>query len=767
MMIERTPNFKLIKKMNNKVFLRRMLWLLCLPLLLTACKDSMDEHYEVPDWVADNAWEVLSSGEHGNYSIFLQGLEIAGYKQMLEGKAILTIIAPDDDAFQTYLNKRGFTSISDMPVNEVSKLIGYHVLYYSYNKEKLVNFRPTGSTETEEEQNIKAGLYYKHRTRSSDAPTVETTPTGASVMVYHLERYLPIFSYRYFQTKGIDAKNNYEAFYPNSTWTGDDGFNVSNASVKEYGIIANNGYIHAVDRVVEPLETIYTELKNKEKYSTFLDLYDSFGVYVADDELSKSYAKAYGVDTLYQYQHGGLPNIACEWPTSSYLNFTALTALSYSIFAPSNTAINSFFDSFWKIGGYSSMQEVDALALNYFLYQFIYGGSMLFPEELGDDELKNLAGSSLNINPAALNEKTMCVNGALYGMDEIKEPSTFASVIGPLFQYKSARSFLYALLGSSLFSSYVSDLSKYIVLVPTAEQFEASGIRTVYSTQGLEAEGDDGWAEISNTAKQNIVYLHSASISSEQSSELPERGTRVIPTESTWNCWFVKDGNITCSSTFNQQLNPQFNGTVFTPFTKLKNGSNGSTYSFDAEQLFAAESGDLAYNIAICADHNYPYYCFAQLLREANLISNQIMMNLFGKGRFVAFIPTNDAIKRALASNKIPGAIDASFDAEGKLSGTFDAKELANYLNSYFITAAQNVIPSYPYIGSDFKSGRYWSERVVQTEGATAPQLIYTDNGTSLSIQLEGGNKCQVVSDYDYFPFAYEGGCFHLIDDVF
>ena len=406
-MIERTPNFKLIKKMNNKVFLRRMLWLLCLPLLLTACKDSMDEHYEVPDWVADNAWEVLSSGEHGNYSIFLQGLEIAGYKQMLEGKAILTIIAPDDDAFQTYLNKRGFTSISDMPVNEVSKLIGYHVLYYSYNKEKLVNFRPTGSTETEEEQNIKAGLYYKHRTRSSDAPTVETTPTGASVMVYHLERYLPIFSYRYFQTKGIDAKNNYEAFYPNSTWTGDDGFNVSNASEKEYGIIANNGYIHAVDRVVEPLETIYTELKNKEKYSTFLDLYDSFGVYVADDELSKSYAKAYGVDTLYQYQHGGLPNIACEWPTSSYLNFTALTALSYSIFAPSNTAINSFFDSFWKIGGYSSMQEVDALALNYFLYQFIYGGSMLFPEELGDDELKNLAGSSLNINPAALNENTM------------------------------------------------------------------------------------------------------------------------------------------------------------------------------------------------------------------------------------------------------------------------------------------------------------------------------------------------------------------------
>ena len=88
------------------------------------------------------------------------------------------------------------------------------VLYYSYNKEKLVNFRPTGNTETEEEQNVAAGLYYKHRTRSSDAPTMETTATGSSVMVYHLERYLPVFSYRYFQTKGIDALDTLKPLSP-------------------------------------------------------------------------------------------------------------------------------------------------------------------------------------------------------------------------------------------------------------------------------------------------------------------------------------------------------------------------------------------------------------------------------------------------------------------------------------------------------------------------------------------------------------------------
>lgn len=53
--------------------------------------------------------------------------------------------------------------------------------------------------------------------------------------------------------------------------------------------------------MIEPLETIYTELKKQDEYSIFFNLYDSFGEYIADNTLSNSYAAAYGVDTLYQY----------------------------------------------------------------------------------------------------------------------------------------------------------------------------------------------------------------------------------------------------------------------------------------------------------------------------------------------------------------------------------------------------------------------------------------------------------------------------------
>ncbi len=123
-------------------------------------------------------------------------------------------------------------------------------------------------------------------------------------------------------------------------------------------------------------------MKKRDEYSTFFNLYESFGEYVADDNLTKSYAAAYGVDTLYQYQHNGLPNIACEWPVSSSLAFTSLTAMGYTIFAPSNTAIDSFFEEFWAKGGYTSLGEVDKLAMNSFLRQFIDAGLAVFPGDI-------------------------------------------------------------------------------------------------------------------------------------------------------------------------------------------------------------------------------------------------------------------------------------------------------------------------------------------------------------------------------------------------
>ena len=75
--------------------------------------------------------------------------------------------------------------------------------------------------------------------------------------------------------------------------------------------------------------------------------------------------------------------------------------------------------------------------------------------------------------------------------------------------------------------------------------------------------------------------------------------------------------------------------------------------------MFEAETEDgqgssLQKALAICQDTRYPYYCFAQLLKQADMISGETIAGL--AGRTIAFIPTNETLKNALAGKEIPGA---------------------------------------------------------------------------------------------------------------
>lgn len=75
----------------------------------------------------------------------------------------------------------------------------------------------------------------------------------------------------------------------------DRGFNVSNAAVSEYEILADNGYVYIVDQVIEPLETIYTQLESNENYSIFFNLYNENTTYTYDATLSKDFEQPWGL----------------------------------------------------------------------------------------------------------------------------------------------------------------------------------------------------------------------------------------------------------------------------------------------------------------------------------------------------------------------------------------------------------------------------------------------------------------------------------------
>ncbi|MCA1745466.1 MAG: fasciclin domain-containing protein [Bacteroidales bacterium] len=243
----------------------------------------MEEYYEVPAWLKGNAWELLEA--KGDCSIFLEAIEEVGYREVIQGRGIITVLAPDDAAFAAYLSSRGLSSPLELPLEELKELIGFHLVYYSFDQQRFANYRPDGITG--EEPISDAGLYYKFRTKSNPGTEVRidyTVPVNEippALTIFHKERFLPVLSGNLFNSKGIDASSNYDYFFPGKSFPdGQDDFNIMNAAVKDYALVADNGYVYIIDAVLDLAESIYETIGQKEQYSQFLGLYDIITVSV-------------------------------------------------------------------------------------------------------------------------------------------------------------------------------------------------------------------------------------------------------------------------------------------------------------------------------------------------------------------------------------------------------------------------------------------------------------------------------------------------------
>lgn len=749
---------------------------------LTSCADvdlDSDEHYKAPDWLKGNAYEVLQ--KDGNHDIFLKGIDLSDYREIVAGKSIMTVIAPNDDAFRAFLSEKGYSSIEDLDSRDhdyLNTLIGHHLMYYAFNWDKMVNFRPEdGDGATEEEKAVGAGYFYKHRTHSIDPirdMRVKLTANAVSdtlISVYHYERYLPVLSNKLFETKGIDAAYNYNYFFPDTKWgsasdSGKGCFNIANAMVTDKeSVVTDNGYLYHVDHVLDPLNTIYDELAKNPDFSKFLSIYDGYSKY---EEASQEVLTSLGRQ-VFVHSHDGIPNIAWEWPNLNWHMMKQLERDGYNVFAPTNKAIDRFFANFWKSEtGYSKIEDLDPLILEYFIKQsFAAENFIVFPQEIKAGTVMTSYNTPIDIDPDQVSYRRLCCNGTLYGMDDMKMPAIFSSVVGPAFQDTTYQCYLYCLDRSATLLSLASKGTEFVTLMPSNEQMAHTdpSIRLYSTTSGKELQQYNSEAgnfvEMSNGAMKNITEMHVA----QNVSSLKKEGSQVISTNSPYNYWFVKDGRITTNALFNQQLEPTFTGDPFVAFHPIYNNGeawdNGNAYSYDAEAIFERAAGDgLGQRFATCQDKNFPYYMFAQLLQKAGLIVNGTLSPTLTSDdcRFIAFAPTNEAIAANL--DKIPGCGSLTA-ADGTLSGTVsntDKPLLAKYLSQYFINSMMNSFTDYPFLGSSCKGDFY-------TGGTN--MLRITDTGSKLRVGFVNSTEMtDVTPDYSFLPFAFKDGCLHFIDGI-
>ena len=806
---------------------------LCLP----SCSD-MDEYFETPDWIQGSIYEKLEAD--GNYSQFLKGVERAGYQPILNGKAILTAMVPDDEAMHNYLQQTyGASDISELSVDETKKLIGFHLLYYSYDKDKLMNFRPSeGDGATAEQKQLKAGLYYKFRTRSRDAVesamrlvTTENTDgtidsTYEQTYVYHPDRFMPVFSDLMFRTKGIDAKNNYTYFFPETGWNGTSSFQVANANVidpdnKEN--IAKNGYIYKVDRVLRPMETIYKELQNAGKFAKFLSFYDQYKNYEKSEDLTADFAttddqKAVG---LYTMSFGTLPSIASEWPIDDYRQFTTLSHRAYSIFAPTDEAMDNFFNDYWRVGGYASIDDVPTSQMTTLLLHSIFSETrtnrdqtLIFPQEIEEGKIQDSDGNVIRFNTDDVpqSQRIICSNGVLYGCSVLTPPSMFNSVTGPAYQYKKYSTFGTMLSstasnGSGLDKTLSADAINYIMLYPSNRQLKNSDMQiTVASGSPATIMNQLPTAEAPSALSSAIVtsYVNAHAVMAiDGNTILPMTGSQpavyaTMQSSPMKVYWYVKDGKITNSIQHNKVLryaaNTATEDDIWATFSPLDyrgdiNGwTNGHAYAYDS-LLFRGHYESNESFFSLLSDQNRDktteFYGWYNLLQAGGFLSAGRVS--FMTENCLMFVPTTQALATAIVEGRIPGVTVAEGttvnddDFYTKITVS-DKLQLQYYLVRYFVPLSTAVITNYPYLGwgentTVLEYGGLETLQVMDNSG-DAPVvgksyvLNVFDNGSALSVQttdLQTGAKSRqanVSGTYDYLPFIFNDGVVHFLDEA-
>lgn len=714
--------------------------------LFGGCEKEMDKYYERPDWLSGSAYEVLQ--KKGNYSLFLQGIEKAGYKEMLAGHGLCTVFAPDDDAFRKYLREHHYTDIADIPADSLNMLISFHLLKYQYNRDLLIDFRPSGIQNAETGQ----GIYYKHQTYAKAGIDMVENKYGRRFQIYRNAKQLPVFSSLLFEGKKISGEYNYKYFFPNSVWRGDaNTLHVANAGVKEYDLPTDNGYIFLIDEVLRPLRTLYEVLHERDDYSEFTALYDKFGTFSYSSALSASYAPT--GDSLYIYGHSPLPSIYGE-ETGSLLDFSygqavpvsSLTGNAYNLYAPSNVALDDFLKNY--LSGYASYDEVPYLPLFYLLSEHApRTRSIVFPEEIKQRKINSDFGLIYDFDVDQVAYREMCSNGPFYGLKEVVVPIVYRSVTGDVLGSPDYKIFTHMLYKTGEMMQLVNAeglTNKFTIFAIPDAVFNEWGYFYKVDASGAFKEAtvqmEDG-KSVTSAAMMAITDMHVVA------QEITDFNKTAI--YETKGGGYVKVWN---GGIFGEEKNAKpYEVEKVRPVNKT---TNGVTYHVSGIMSPVQKEGGMTLNTVLQYDEYREFY---SLLQKAGLLNSKQEVVLFDQTKFMLFIPTNEVLRRAAAT--IPQ----------------EPAALVEWLKYYFVSLNYNSILSYIYPGieNQYRYGSFYSltnDVALSTEGKPVFKSLKindSDDPSVFMLRIGNNSGSQSTSTVgNEFPVFAKDGIVYRIEDI-
>jgi len=640
--------------------------MLTLIVAISGCrKEEFDAYYGRPENLADPIYQQLQA--MGNFTNFLSCVDKAGYKQTLSSAGSWTVFAPDDAAFATYLKASNLSGIDAVDEELAKRIVRYSMIYNGESVERLGYY--LGTTGGWDENN--SNTAFRRRTVYYDFVQDGKNPLGRDIKIINANRNgsflatdfnnknIPYFFSAYMGRNGL-TEADYKYFYPNSSYSG---LNVGPANIvaDKKDIIAENGVIHIVDRVLIAPLSIDQYIQTKADYSDFNFIMNKFASYSANNEVTRTYQVLTGkTDSVYVKLYNS--TLAFSPNNENYLKINAndvndAQQASYSIIVPNNDALRAYAKSvllkYYPVG--TKLEDLYLLntgILSNFLNAHLYNRT-LWPSKLSTTTNPLVANIDLNAN-ADISDRQSLSNGFFYGSSKVLKANIFHTVFGHAYLDPKYSLMVRALTLEGYDLSLKLPSSRYMFVMVSDKVLASMGFSydAYLPRTPIRYNGTDGRVLLRRILQSHIIPL--------DGSYVPDlSGTGLLKTMGNEYVKYSAGRLISAGTQDSLELSRRSIRIDSVRSSTVGNGlaANGSVVYTNG--LLSPSSLTIGNHIALYATTAAsPYYKYYQYLFNSALF-NKTTGDVTGVSlglNYTFLIPTNTAIDAAVAAGLLPAS---------------------------------------------------------------------------------------------------------------
>lgn len=727
-------------------FTRKVLPLFALVLLFTNCrKNAWEEKYDRPETLEPPIYQVLE--ERGNFKNLLALVHKGGYAETLDGAGYWTMFAPNDAAFDNYFKTQGIAGINSIDSGAARAMVQYWLVYNSFEEDRLDDYQATANN-----AGWTPSLAFRRRTAyytgfykdtglgnrpivavSSNRNNTASSLTGNYVAQDDNNKYISYFTKDFMAASNLSAAD-YNYFYPNSEYTG---FNVAEARVVNKNIIAENGVIHEIDKVITPLMSIDEYIRTKPEYSTFRAmlnrLYTNNMVqFIYNADVTRRYQILKGKnDSVFVKAYSSLLSFSPNNENHLKVEENDGQKDCWTIFIPNNEAVDAYVRNV-LCAHYPSLDEMPIEIIADFLNSHMFA-TAVWPTKFS--VTRNKFTEPARFDPFSdIVERRILSNGIFYGTSKIQESDVFSTVFSKAYLHPGY-SMMTRLLNASGLRLLIakSNVPVNLFLIPD-NVFAAAGFSYNVSKDQFEYKPAGGSAT-TNGVNDKLMRIVRTCVFFEQSRQM---------TDNLSGAAIVKSGDAGVEGDY-----IKFNNNTVVTGGLLDAGkyaivdsaaiaTNGKVYYLSELPIYSEKP--VGFHIKnLGSNTNSPYNLFWQYLSNAAMY-NAATDDIIGMTGFsTVFVPTNDAIKKAVNDGLLPGTGTAP-NKTPKFAAANDAeREMVRKFLQYHLLYAHTVVPD-----GTLEPNTVFESYLKDNEGTaikiTLNNAVDNNNRTTLSL-LDNYNR--------------------------